>query len=326
MIHPWMSYLIFLAETFTLVIAVLLLVAGLVAIVSKNKQQPGSLEIIKLSEKLKETAEQLRAEILDKKTRKQLKKQEKLNAKKAQSEENKKHIFVLEFQGDIQASQANQLSEEVTAILQIAQADDEVVVKLESPGGMVSGYGLAASQLARLKERKIPLTVCIDKVAASGGYLMACVADTIIAAPFAIIGSIGVVAQLPNFHRLLKKHHVDFEQITAGKYKRTLTLFGENTEEGREKFKEDLEEIHAAFKNYIANYRSAVNLEEVANGDYWLASDALKLKLVDRLMTSDDYLLYASKHAEIFKIRFTAKKTLLQKLQGGAAKLMSYRW
>jgi serine protease SohB len=319
MTHPWMHYFIFLAETFTLVIAILILVAGLVAVLSKSKNAPGTLSVQKLNEKLEETAAELEAIVLDKKARKALKKAKKLAAKK--DTETKKNIFVLNFEGDLQASQVKSLREEITAVLQIAKPEDEVVIKLESPGGMVSGYGLAASQLVRFKEQHIPLTVCIDKVAASGGYLMAAVADEIIAAPFAVIGSIGVVAQMPNFHRFLKKHNIDFEQVTAGKYKRTLTLFGENTEEGREKMKEDLEEIHTAFKNYVATYRPAVNIDEVATGDYWLAVDAQKLKLVDRLMTSDDYLMLASKHANIFEIQFMTKKSLLQKLQGSAMQI-----
>ncbi len=321
--HALAVYLLFLAKTLTLVTAILVVIAVLIALLSKNKTFPGTLTIKKLNDELKETQALLRKEILDKKTRKKLAKQEKLAAKKTK-EVSKKKVFTLTFEGDLRATQVNQLREEVTAILQIATPKDEVVVKLESPGGLVSAYGLGASQLARLKEQKIPLTVCIDKIAASGGYLMACVADEIIAAPFAIIGSIGVIAQLPNFNRLLKKHNIDFEQITAGKYKRTLTVFGENTPEAREKMKEDLEEVHTAFKNYIANYRSAVNLEEVANGDYWLAIDAQKLKLVDRLMTSDDYLMLLSQHADVFEIRVATKKTLMQKLQSGALQILSY--
>lgn len=321
MTHPWLHYFIFLAEALTIVFAILILVAGLLAILNKNKAEPGTLSIQKLNEKLEETVEELQSIILDKKARKALKKTQKIAAKK--DTEPKKNIFVLTFDGDLHASQVKSLREEVSAILQIAKPEDEVVVKLESPGGLVSGYGLAASQLARLKERHITLTVCIDKVAASGGYLMACVANEIIAAPFALIGSIGVVAQIPNFHRLLKKHDIDFEQITAGKYKRTLTMFGENTPEGREKMKRDIEEIHTAFKNMIAFNRPAVDVDAVANGDYWLAADAKKLKLVDCLMTSDDYLLFASKHANIFELQYTVKKSLLQKLQGSAIRLLS---
>ena len=322
MLHPWTNYLIFLCETFTLVIAILFVFLGLSAIRAKNKMVPGTLHITKLNDQLKETKTQLQAAVLDKKARKQLKKQEK-QLKQAQSKEAgvKKRFFIINFAGDLHATQVSQLREEITAVLQIATAADEIIIKLESPGGVVQGYGLAASQLVRIRAKNIHLTVCIDKVAASGGYLMACVADTIIAAPFAIVGSIGVVAQLPNFHRLLKKHDIDFEQVTAGKYKRTLTLFGENTESSREKMKEDLEEIHIAFKNHISAYRQGLNFDEVATGEYWLASDAQKLKLVDHLQTSDDYIMQVSNEFDVFEISFSAKKSLLQKIQTGMSML-----
>lgn len=327
--HPWIDYFIFLCETFTIVIALLLVVLGLVAILSKHKKIPGTLTITKLNDQLKHTTTQLQTVILDKKTRKQIKKDEKKAEKnKTKNSEQKKRIFILNFTGDLHASQVTALREEVTAVLQVANEHDEVMINLESPGGVVQSYGLAASQLARIKAQNIRLTVCIDKIAASGGYLMACVADEIIAAPFAIVGSIGVIAQLPNFHRLLKKHNIDFEQITAGKYKRTLTLFGENTDQSREKMKEDLEEIHQAFKNHINTYRQGLNFDKVATGEYWLASDAKNLHLVDRLQTSDDYLMYAAKHFDLFEICYVAKKSLLQKIQGGVNTLLAsnFNW
>jgi serine protease SohB len=323
MSHPWAHYLIFLLETMTLVISILIVFGGIIAMLGKNKKNPGTLTINNLNDRFKKTKELLQETVLNKKERTQIKKQQKLLAKENKNDEKKKRIFALTFNGDMHASQVYQLREEITALLQIATEDDEVVIKLESPGGVVQGYGLAAAQLARLKERKISLTVCIDKVAASGGYLMACVADQIIAAPFAIVGSLGVIAQIPNFHRLLKKHDIDFEQITAGKYKRTLTMFGENTEKGREKMQADLEEIHHAFKNYVGSYRSSVNLDEVATGEFWLAIDALKLNLVDRIMTSDDYLLYASHHFDVFELNYLAKKTLIQKIQTGMSQIFS---
>lgn len=327
--HLWTNYFIFLCETFTIVIALLLVVLGLVAIFSKDKKTPGTLTITKLNDQLQHITEQLQTVILDKKTRKQMKKQEKKAEKnKAKNTEQKKRIFILNFTGDLHASQVTALREEITAVLQVANEQDEVMINLESPGGVVQSYGLAASQLARIKAQNIRLTVCIDRIAASGGYLMACVADEIIAAPFAIVGSIGVVAQLPNFHRLLKKHNIDFEQITAGKYKRTLTLFGENTDQSREKMKEDLEEIHQAFKNHINTYRQGLNFDQVATGEFWLASDAQGLHLVDRLQTSDDYLMYAAKHFDLFEIRYVAKKSMLQKIQGGVNTLLAnnFNW
>ena len=201
----------------------------------------------------------------------------------------------------------------------MAGSGDEVVVRLESGGGVVHGYGLAASQLQRIREQKIPLTVAVDKVAASGGYLMACVADQIIAAPFAIIGSIGVLAQLPNLHRLLKKHEIDFEQIYAGEYKRTLTLFGENTDKAREKMREELEETHGLFKDYVKVQRPDLDIEKVATGEHWLATRALELGLVDRLQTSDDYLMAARRDAQLILLSYTERKKLLDRL----ASLMS---
>ena len=198
--------------------------------------------------------------------------------------------FVLSFEGDIKASQVKQLRDEISLIMSLATPKDEVVVRIESPGGEVSGYGLAASQLARFRDKGIPLTICIDKIAASGGYLMACVANQIIAAPFAMIGSIGVVAQLPNFHRFLKKNNIDIELLTAGKYKRTLTMLGENTKEGREKFKDDLEAIHHIFRDHVFSYRDQIDIEKVSTGEHWLAKDAFQLGLIDALQTSDDYL------------------------------------
>lgn len=323
--HPWLHYFVFLAQTATLVIAILIIFGGIIAIASKSKAVKGGLLIKKINEELDEIKAKLQAEVFDKKALKKLKKAAKASLKEeAKKDESKKRVFVISFSGDIKASQVDSLRQEITAILQVASSEDEVVVKLESPGGMVAGYGLAASQLARIKERQIPLTVCVDKVAASGGYMMAAVADKVLAAPFAIIGSIGVVAQIPNFHRLLKRHDIDFEQVTAGKFKRTLTIFGENTKEGREKMQQDLEEIQRAFKTHIVSYRPGVNIDDVATGEHWLATDALKLNLVDRLITSDDYLLYASQHADIFEVSYQTKKSLLQKLQGSASAWLSW--
>ena len=225
-----------------------------------------------------------------------------------------KCIYVLNFDGDIQASAVASFRQEISAILTVADAEDEVVVRLESAGGVVHGYGLAASQLRRIRDRKIPLTVCVDKVAASGGYLMACVADKIIAAPFAIIGSIGVLAQIPNLYRLLKKHEVDFEQLYAGEYKRTLTLFGENTDEGRVKMQQQLEEIHDQFKEHIKSQRPAIDIDKVATGEHWLGSRALELGLVDQLQTSDDYLMESRRDAQLVLVSYTGKKKLMERL------------
>ena len=200
-------------------------------------------------------------------------------------------VYVLNFVGDIQASALDQLRQEVTSVLTVATPADEIVVRLESGGGMVHAYGLAASQLQRIRDQDIPLTATIDKVAASGGYMMAAVADKILAAPFAVVGSIGVVAQVPNVHRLLKKHDVDVELITAGEHKRTLTMLGENTDEAREKFTEQLEDIHELFQEHVVAHREVVDIKQVATGEAWYGQRALDVKLVDRLITSDSYLV-----------------------------------
>jgi serine protease SohB len=258
--------------------------------------------------------EALQEQVLPKKMFKVfLKKKRKAEKADNTEKESRKRLYVLNFNGDIRASQVSELREEITAILNIATPRDEVVVCLESGGGVVHGYGLCASQLQRIKARNIPLTIIIDKIAASGGYLMACVGNKILAAPFAIIGSIGVIAQLPNFHRWLQKREIDFEQITAGEYKRTLTLMGENTEKAREKMKQDIEEIHYYFKAFITENRPQVNMLEVATGEHWLASRALDLKLVDGLNTSDDYLFSQYKTTDIFEVCYTRKKSLSER-------------
>lgn len=233
-----------------------------------------------------------------------------------------KRIFVLNFDGDIRASAVSSLCQEVSAILTMAGPGDEVVVRVESGGGVVHGYGLAASQLRRLRDRGIPLTVAVDKIAASGGYMMACVADQIIAAPFAFIGSIGVLLQAPNLRGLLKKHDVEFEQIYAGEHKRTLTLFGENTDKAREKVRQQIEETHNLFKAHVKAQRPGVDIEQVATGEYWLGSRALEMGLVDRLQTSDDYLMDARFDAQILELHYAEKLKLIDRFSS----LMRARW
>lgn len=226
----------------------------------------------------------------------------------------RKRIFVLNFDGDIKASALDHLREEITTVLQVAEPGDEVLVNLESPGGMVANYGLAASQLARVRSAGIQLTIAVDKVAASGGYMMACVGDRILAAPFAMLGSIGVLAQLPNFNRLLKRHDVDFELFTAGEYKRTVTMFGENTPEGREKFQSDIEEIHALFQHFIGEYRPSLDVNKVATGEVWFGQRAVDLGLVDELKTSDEYLTSCAKDADLYQVEYKEKKNIAKKI------------
>lgn len=318
---------VFTSKAIIIVLLILVLLIGIVAIISKGKDKlRGRLTIKNLNKKYKETKESLLEEILPKDEFKTFlktqKKAEKAKKKSSPETPPQKKVFVLDFNGDIKASAVSALREEVTAILGIATLQDEVVVRLESPGGMVHAYGLAASQLQRIRQKNIPLTVVVDKVAASGGYLMACIANKILAAPFAIIGSIGVIMQLPNFNRLLKEKNIDFEQLTAGDFKRTITMFGHNTEEGREKMRQELEEIHQLFKNLIHEHRQQIDIQKVATGEHWLAAQAIELKLVDELTTSDDYLLSRSEEAELFEISYQMKKSLSERLSS-AVKLFS---
>ncbi|UNT62727.1 protease SohB [Acinetobacter towneri] len=235
---------------------------------------------------------------------------------------NNQKIYVLDFKGDTAASAVEQLREEITLILATAKAGrDRVVVRLESPGGMVHGYGLAAAQLVRLRDAGFHLTICVDKVAASGGYMMACIGSEIVSAPFAILGSIGVVAQVPNFNRLLKEKNIDFEMYTAGQYKRTVTMFGENTEEGKAKFEEELQQTHVLFKHFVEKYRPQLNVEKVATGEHWYGQDALDLNLVDKLQTSDEYLLSLLPQHDIYVIQTRKKPTLGEKLSLQAAQM-----
>ncbi|MDM1248398.1 MULTISPECIES: protease SohB [unclassified Acinetobacter] len=244
-------------------------------------------------------------------------------AKEARArKKNNQKIYVLDFKGDVQASAVENLREEITLILATAKSGrDRVVVRLESPGGMVHGYGLAAAQLVRLRDAGFHLTICVDKVAASGGYMMACIASEIISAPFAVVGSIGVVAQVPNFNRLLKEHNIDFELYTAGQYKRTVTMFGENTEEGKAKFEEELQQTHALFKHFVEKYRPQLNVEKVATGEHWYGEDALSLNLVDKLQTSDEYLLSLLPQHDVYAIQTRRKPTLGEKLGLQAAQM-----
>ncbi|TCB36937.1 protease SohB [Acinetobacter sp. ANC 4910] len=235
---------------------------------------------------------------------------------------NNQKVYVLDFKGDTAASAVDNIREEITLILATAKAGrDRVVVRLESPGGMVHGYGLAAAQLVRLRDAGFHLTICVDKVAASGGYMMACIASEIIAAPFAVVGSIGVVAQVPNFNRLLKEHHVDFELYTAGQFKRTVTMFGENTPEGKAKFEEELQQTHELFKHFVEKYRPQLNVEQVATGEHWYGRDALDLNLVDKLQTSDEYLLNLLPQHDVYVIQTRRKPTLGEKIGLQAAQI-----
>ncbi len=337
------EYGLFLAKAATVVVAVVIIISLGASQKSKHSADKGHLEITPLNQQFDDMSEAMLIATMDesmqkaeeKKLHKAKKKQAKLDKKahKADSEaeeEVKSRVFVLSFVGDVSASAVSHLREEVTAVLTQATSNDEVVVKLESPGGMVHSYGLASSQLDRVRQAKIPLTVCVDEVAASGGYMMACVADKILAAPFAVIGSIGVVAQMPNFSKVLKKNDVDYEILTAGKYKRTMTMLGENTDAARKKFVAELEEVHVLFKSHVSTMRPKVDIDKIATGETWYGSQALDLALVDGIQTSDDYLVTRSKEARLFEVVFERKKKIHERLglaaEQSADRLMLKWW
>lgn len=324
------QYGLFLAKIATVVIAIAV-IAVLIVNLTQRKRQRGELRITRLSEQYKEMQEEMSLALLDshqhklwlkaqKKKHKQEAKAAKAKAKlNAPQDKVTPRVYVLDFKGSMDAHEVSSLREEVTAVLSVATPQDQVVVRLESPGGVVHGYGLAASQLQRLRAKQIPLTVAVDKVAASGGYMMACVADKIVAAPFSIIGSIGVVAQIPNFNRFLKNKEIDIELHTAGQYKRTLTLLGENTEEGRQKFREDLNETHHLFKDFVHRMRPTLDIEQVATGEHWYGVQAQEKGLVDEVGTSDDLLLNLMEGRELVGVRFTQRKRLLDRFTNSAA-------
>ncbi len=344
------NYGLFLAKALTLVVAILVVIGVAISMgVRQKRSEKGQIEITKLNDKFDDYRDAMRCMLLDEDELKAEEKAEKKRLKQEQADKKKKaklkdakgevpadadpapkRVFVLNFVGDIKASACESLREEITAVLTMARASDEVVVKVESGGGMVHSYGLASSQLTRITNKSIPLTVCVDKVAASGGYMMACVANKIVAAPFAILGSIGVLAQLPNFHRLLKKNDIDFEMFTAGEYKRTVTMFGENTEKGRAKFVEELEDTHILFKDFVSEHRPKVDIGQVATGEVWFGKRALDVKLIDELQTSDEYLSTQAANADIFEVTFSHKKTLPEKLgfaaQGAVDRLLMTWW
>ncbi|NUN07139.1 MAG: protease SohB [Bdellovibrio sp.] len=308
---------IFAAQTFLVLFAILAVIVTIAMVASKAGDK-SEIQIELLHKKYKSFKNLLKSQTSTKSERKELKKtlkEERKNQEK-DSRTHEKKIFVVDFDGDIKASAVQHLREEITAILTSATDQDEVVARVESPGGMVHGYGLAASQLLRVREKGIPLTVCVDKVAASGGYLMSCTANKILCAPFAIVGSIGVVAQVPNVHRVLKKFDVDYKEYTAGEYKRTVSLLGEITPKGEEKFKEQLEDTHVLFKSFVSRFRPHMNIAEVATGEYWYGEQALTKGLVDEIRTSDDYLLSLSEKHQIIKVKYEHHESLSDKLTG----------
>lgn len=333
----FLSYSLFLAKLLTFFIIFVIALVFLMSMSGRGagRRERGAIIVTNVNEQLDQSREMLQSMVLDtadfkqsaKLKKKKLKAEAKANkmaAKKAAKsrgdgttivdEKKRRRVFVLDFNGDIKASQVSSLRREITAVLSMADVYDEVAVKIESGGGTVHGYGLAAAQLQRIRDQNIALTVCVDKVAASGGYLMACVANRIVAAPFAIIGSIGVMAQIPNVHRLLKKYDIDVELLTAGEYKRTLTVLGENTDKGRQKFLADIQVIHDQFKNFISRFRPQTNISQVATGEVWSGEAAIELNLVDEISTSDEYIVNSCELADVYIVKYEEKKSLPEKI------------
>ncbi len=307
------NYGLFLVKVLTIVVAIVIII-GVAASAGRKAHQEG-LEVEDLNKKYKALASALRKAVLKKDEQKKEAKAEKKREKAAAKESSDRpRSFVINFKGDLKASALPALREEVSAVLDVATGMDEIIVCLENHGGVVHEHGLAASQLARIRDKGIPLVVCVDKVAASGGYLMACVATRIYAAPFAILGSIGVLAQLPNFNRFLDSHGVDFEQVTAGKYKRTVTMFGENTDEDRAKLKEELEDVHALFKAAVSEYRPDLDLDKVATGEHWYGPRALEMGLVDEIKTSDELLSERAADRDLYALSYHIKQPLQKRL------------
>lgn len=357
------EYGLFAAKVITFILVLLIAIVAFVLILSGRERDNETIEIEKINDKFDAMRDALEAEVLSKEELKALKKQRKKEEKdeekahkkklkereKAQSngtleisdknrsddeddtsendEMERGRLFVLRFMGDMQASEVESLREAITSVVLVAKPSDEVLVILDSAGGLVHNYGLGASQLRRLREHNIPLTVSVDLVAASGGYMMACVANKIIAAPFAVVGSIGVLAQIPNFNRLLEKYDVDIEQHTAGEFKTTLTMLGKNTDKARRKFQEELEDTHVLFKRFVKENRPILDIDKLATGEHWYGTEALNLKLIDEVMTSDDYLLNKSKHADIYEVNYLISESLSEKLStffhGMSMKLLS---
>jgi len=307
-------YLVFLAETLTVVVGIVVLVAVL-GVLSRRGRPQSRLQVRDAGERYDRLGWTLRAHTLPKALYKSEVKADKRRRKARRTAEKsatapRRRIFVLDFKGDPMASRVSSLREEVTAVLAVANERDEVVVRIENPGGFVHEQGLAASQLLRIRSRGIPLTVAVDTMAASGGYLMACVASKIVAAPFAVVGSIGVVAQVPNFYRLLDRAGVDVEQFTGGQFKRTVTMFGRNTDDDRRKLTEEVQDTHALFKEFVAEHRPSLDLDVVATGEHWYGARALSLGLVDELMTSDDYLVAARPEADVYEVGYSPRRTV----------------
>lgn len=332
-----LNYGLFIAKSITILLGILITLAFFITIIfsRKKEKEENYLEIENINEKLEELQDNLESEILSKsdykklqKLRKKEKKQEEKSKKKLFKQnpisDDRPRVFVVKFYGDLTASQIENLREEITAILTVANHKDEVLVLLESHGGVVHNYGLAAAQLQRIQQKNINLVIAVDLIAASGGYMMACVANKIIAAPFAIIGSIGVLAQLPNFNKLLKKYDIDIEHHTSGEYKSTLTMLGKNTDKGRQKFIAELEDTHVLFKQFVKSNRPIIDLQKIATGEYWYGTQAIDLQLIDQISTSDNYLIEKCKDHDVFMVEYKIQESLKEKISNILSKSMQF--
>ena len=324
------DYGLFLLKAITIVAAIVVVI-GVAAAAGKKASHHEGLEVESLNKKYQMLASALKQIVMNKADWKAETKAEKERDKAmAKSEEKRPRVFVIDFKGDLKASALPSLREEVSAVLEVATPDDQIILRLENYGGVVHEHGLAASQLVRIRDKEIPLVVTVDKVAASGGYLMACVASKIVAAPFAILGSIGVIAQLPNFNRLMDSHGIDYEQITAGKYKRNVTIFGKNTDEDRAKLKEELEDVHSLFKTAVSAYRPDLDLDKIATGEHWYGTRAIELGLVDEIMTSDELLAGLAKDHDLYRVAYKIKqplqKRLMANIDGALDKVDDLNW
>ncbi|HEX9169952.1 MAG TPA: protease SohB [Roseiarcus sp.] len=318
----WLDIAAFLVKALIIVAAVGGLAILIARLARSGEAKDKEIKVKSLNERYDDMRDVMNGAMLDKKERKTLvkfnKKEAKATAKARRGQEPGKRIYVLAFKGDMRASAVKRLGSEIDAVLIAARPQiDETVIRIESPGGTVTGYGLAAAEILRLREHRIRVIASVDQVAASGGYMMACAADRIVAAPFAVVGSIGVVAPVPNLHRLLKKNEIDFEEMTAGEFKRTVSVLGEITPAGREHFRDKLDATHEAFKAHVAQFRPNVDMAKIANGDYWLAREALGLGLVDELLTGDELLFRARDSARLYEVSTEARKNLLQQLLSG---------
>lgn len=320
----WQELLLFVAKSLVALVVLTLAVIVIARAARGGGTSRGRLRITRLNDRIGGLEASLRLPRLGKKEQKAwLKKRE--AAETALEQSGRPATFVVDFKGDLQASAVEDLRETVSAIIAGHREGDEVLLRIESPGGTVHGYGLAASQLARLRAAGLRVVACVDKVAASGGYMMACESDEVVAAPFAIVGSIGVVASVPNLHRLLEKYGVDYEEMTAGEHKRTVSMFGKIEPEGREKFLEQLAEIHNLFRDHVLRNRPAAKAELISTGEHWPASRAVELGLVDRIATSDDEVMRRVKEREVYEVRYRRPRSW-QSRMGRAAAMQLLGW